>query len=362
MASISKIKNKKSYSFRARVRVAGHKPISRTFSKKSVASTWASGIEAKLKNNQSVPELEAKNHTFFEVVEKYIFQVAGKTKKSKKRKISHLGIFKKHIGNISMANLTSQVLTDAIHAISTEPARNGSPREPSTVNRYISTLNHCLNHCCNEWEWISKNPLEKIEKQAEPPGRTRYLKPAELERFLASCLKVSRELYVMVLLAVSCGMRKSEILRMSHATFDPENNWVINEITKNGEVRKSYIFGDALEQLKTYISKRRFGAKQSYFGGTENRNVQKKYRQFIKAKKLAGIDDFNFHDLRHTCASYLAMAGAGLKDIAEVLGHKTIKMANRYSHLSDTHVKEIVKNLAENVISQPEPKTNRRLS
>lgn len=360
MATISKVKNKHSYSYRARVRVAGHKPISKTFQKKSWAKNWASGIESKLKNNQSIPELEATNHTFYEVVEKYIFQVASKNKNSVKRKMSHLGVFKKHIGNIVLSNLTKQVLVDAIHAIGTEASRSGKPREPSTVNRYVSTLNHCLNHCCDQWEWIKENPLKKIDKAAESPGRTRYLKPDELELFLSCCLKVSKELHLMVLLAVSCGMRKSEILRISKHTFDQEKNWVVHEITKNGEVRKSYVYGSALIELKAFIKKRRLSAKQSILGGDENKNIQKMYRQFVKAKTMAGIKDFNFHDLRHTCASYLAMAGASLKDIAEVLGHKTIKMANRYSHLSETHVKEVVKNLAESVISHPEKQTTRK--
>jgi site-specific recombinase XerD len=66
------------------------------------------------------------------------------------------------------------------------------------------------------------------------------------------------------------------------------------------------------------------------------------YRSFNKALKQAGIIDFHWHDLRHCTASYLAMNGASLAEIAEVLGHKTLSMVKRYAHLSDGHVSNVV--------------------
>ena len=62
----------------------------------------------------------------------------------------------------------------------------------------------------------------------------------------------------------------------------------------------------------------------------------------MKAIKQAKIEDFRFHDLRHTAASYLAMDGASATDIAEILGHKTLQMVRRYSHLSEAHTKKVV--------------------
>ena len=60
------------------------------------------------------------------------------------------------------------------------------------------------------------------------------------------------------------------------------------------------------------------------------------------AVKRAELVDFRFHDLRHTCASYLAMNGASLMEIAEVLGHKTLAMVKRYAHLSEAHTAGVV--------------------
>jgi len=61
--------------------------------------------------------------------------------------------------------------------------------------------------------------------------------------------------------------------------------------------------------------------------------------------KQTGIEDFRFHDLRHSAASYLAMNGASLAEIAEVLGHKTLSMVKRYAHLSDSHKAGVVERM-----------------
>jgi site-specific recombinase XerD len=65
-------------------------------------------------------------------------------------------------------------------------------------------------------------------------------------------------------------------------------------------------------------------------------------RPFEVALKAAEITDFHWHDLRHCTASYLAMNGASLAEIAEILGHKTLQMVKRYAHLSDGHVSNVV--------------------
>ena len=76
-------------------------------------------------------------------------------------------------------------------------------------------------------------------------------------------------------------------------------------------------------------------------------------KHFVRAVKEAGIDDFRFHDLRHCAASYLAMNGATLPEIAAILGHKTLQMVQRYAHLSDQHVTGVVERMNKAIFREP---------
>lgn len=67
------------------------------------------------------------------------------------------------------------------------------------------------------------------------------------------------------------------------------------------------------------------------------------------APEESGVKDFRFHDLRHSTASYLAMQGAGLLEIADMLGHKTLQMVKRYAHLSGDHKRGLAEKLDANI-------------
>lgn len=82
------------------------------------------------------------------------------------------------------------------------------------------------------------------------------------------------------------------------------------------------------------------------FANKEGRPFKKVYKGFKAALKRAGINNFTFHDLRHTFASHLVMNGADLKTVQELLGHKTFNMTLRYAHLSPDHKRKAVDDLA----------------
>jgi len=75
----------------------------------------------------------------------------------------------------------------------------------------------------------------------------------------------------------------------------------------------------------------------------------------MKAVAAAELEDFHFHDLRHSCASYLAMNGATLAEIAEVLGHKTLAMVQRYTHLTIGHTSAVVARMNDALFATPQP-------
>ena len=119
--------------------------------------------------------------------------------------------------------------------------------------------------------------------------------------------------------------------------------------TKNSERRSLTLVGPVVDELKKH---RKIRSLTNDYLFTPNGGRSFEFRNaWNKALQDAEITDFRFHDLRHCCASYLAMNGATTAEIAAVLGHKTLAMVKRYSHLSDEHVRGIVERTAAKVLS-----------
>jgi integrase len=114
--------------------------------------------------------------------------------------------------------------------------------------------------------------------------------------------------------------------------------------TKNGEMRNIPLVGHALDALKTLGKVRRIDTPMVFPGKTPGKPLIIE-DDWQKALKAAGIDNFRFHDLRHCTASYLAMNGATLPEIAGVLGHKSLQMVGRYAHLSEAHTAGVVERM-----------------
>jgi len=149
-------------------------------------------------------------------------------------------------------------------------------------------------------------------------------------------------LYPCVVLAISTGMRQAELMELVWSDINLKDGFLILHETKNGERRRVTLAGACLELLREHAKLRRLDTKLLF---PSSRNPQKPIdlrKAFLNALEAAQINDFKWHDLRHCTASYLAMNGASLAEIAEVLGHKTLSMVKRYAHLSDGHVSNVV--------------------
>lgn len=151
-------------------------------------------------------------------------------------------------------------------------------------------------------------------------------------------------------------MRKEELLSLTWPQIDLASSALILTKTKNGERRRVPIRGLAHELLKEHSKLRRIDSDFLFPG--ENPAPQKECvktlagsrhfdirKPWPRALKRAEITEFRFHDLRHSCASYLAMNGATLLEIAEVLGHKTLEVVKRYAHLAESHTASVVESM-----------------
>jgi len=236
------------------------------------------------------------------------------------------------------------------------------PLQHATLNRYLSSLS-LLFESAKKWGWIIKNPVKESEKYQEPVGRVRYLNDDELDRLLLACRKSSYEpLELIVLLAVSTGMRKGELMNLRWTQVDLQKGIIILNKTKNGSQRRVYLRDVALQKIKEFSKVRRIDT-DLLFPGEHKSSMKAKVpgkptercfdikKSWYKAIREAKPNNFHFHDLRHSCASYLAMSGATHLEIAEVLGHKTFELVKRYSHLSDTHTASVVERMNQRVFA-----------
>lgn len=186
--------------------------------------------------------------------------------------------------------------------------------------------------------------------QAQRPSKI----PCELEReaLLKSCQESSNEhLYLTLVLALSTGMRQEELTNLRWENIDFFKERLTLHETKNGEIRTIPIRALALQPLlkQKKISKKDIGL---LFPSKEDPQKPIDLRlPWEKALKKRGIENYKWHDNRHSCASYLLMNGASLPEIAEVLGHKTLSMVKRYAHLSDTHTSKVIERMNQQIFS-----------
>ncbi len=152
-----------------------------------------------------------------------------------------------------------------------------------------------------------------------------------------------------MILALTTGARQGELLGLRWKDVDFEREALIFHHTKNGERRVAPLAGKAIPSLRSLKSLRVFGDDRVFANSQGRAHFPRRY--WYRALHEAGIEDFRFHDLTHTAASYLAMSGATLSEIAEILGHKTLQMVKRYAHLSEEHKSSVVHRMAEKLLS-----------
>ena len=243
----------------------------------------------------------------------------------------------------TLADVSKSLIIEQRDKLFKIPKKNGEPRTPATINRFMTALSHVFSIAINEWELLEDHPLRKISKLQEPRGRVRFLDDDERNRLLVACQQSrSPHIYLIVIVALSTGARQGEILGLKWKDVDFERRIITLHHTKNGERRILPISNHVLPLLQAHHK-----AKHSDYvfpSPRHNRplNVRIAWESAIAKAK---IEDFRFHDLRHSAASYLAMNGATTSEIAEVLGHKTLSMVKRYSHLSEAHTASVVERM-----------------
>jgi integrase len=217
-------------------------------------------------------------------------------------------------------------------------ALGGTPKGnmPATINRHLAAIKHMFTKA-EEWQMVEEEVLKRVRKVKllkENNRRLRYLSKEECRSLIEAC---DGYLKPIVIMALNTGMRKGEILGLKWENIDLKHGFILLEEgdTKNSERREIPINGTLRAVLQSIP--RRLDNGHVFFNPGTDKPYQVLSRAFARACKKAYIKDFHFHDLRHTFASHLVMAGQDITTVKELLGHKTLAMTLRYSHLAPSH-------------------------
>ncbi|MHB1697735.1 MAG: tyrosine-type recombinase/integrase [bacterium] len=281
------------------------------------------------------PERERKvlqKFTFNELTERYLSYTDGRLKSHSRLK-SFVKKLIKTFGNIRLDDFNLILIEN----MQSEIIKNNL--SVAYANRLTAILKRMFTKAL-EWEMISEGVLKRIRSIKLIKGevkRLRYLDEDEAERLIGNC---GDNLRAIVITALNTGMRKSEILRLTWDRVDLKNRIILLDKTKNGERREIPVNETLYGVLSGIV--RRIDCGYVFFNPKTLRHLDNVKKSFAAALRKSHILDFRFHDLRHTFASRLVMKGIDLTTVRDLMGHKDITMTLRYSHLSQSHIKNAV--------------------
>ena len=353
--------------YRVQVRRKGRSSESASFPNRKEALAWAQSLETAIREGRHFPHAAAKRASFDALAKDYSETVLAEFDvKERQTRERQLGWWSQQFAGLSLAEITADRISKARDQLSIETFSRGRrqkqpdggagkppPKEyrrsGATVNRYIAALSHVLSFAVKDRRLLERNPVSDIRRKPEPRGRTRFLSDDDRTRLLEACAEsLWPALHTLVLLAITTGARKGELIRLKWADVDLKTGRALVSETKNDEPRTLPLAGKALEALRTL--KLNDSARSEYVFRQPS-GLPGPYEHFdahwYAALRGASIQDFHFHDLRHTTASMLAAQGASLLEIADVLGHKTLAMVKRYSHLVVDHKAKVIEKMIE---------------
>lgn len=219
--------------------------------------------------------------------------------------------------NTLIAHITNADLMDY------RAARQREGLQAHSVNRDFAYLKAALRHA-HTMHGQQVPPIAWRQIRAkEPPHRVRFLSRDEYARLLAVC---DDGMARIVKLAVATGLRKSNLLQLDWSQVDLASNMITVPV-KGNKLHRVKLTPAAKAALVAGVEQRRGRV-------FDTRNFRKRWDKAVAEAQLA---DFRFHDLRHTCATWMRMAGADLADICEALGHSSVTVTMRYAHIEPEH-------------------------
>ena len=349
MATIRKKANKKGTAWRVDYYDPAGRRVRKDFSLRRDAEAYLGKILAAKREGRYHDVFDVKREnlvTFNELAARYRENFENQ-RAFKTLKRYFLVTLCEHFGERQLSQITYLDLETYRNRRQATPTRAGKPRTEATVNREMSLMRHMLNKAV-EWGMLTASPLDRGKRLMlqESNHRLRFLTEDEIARLVKAS---APHLAPIILTAIHTGMRRGEILGLKWEQI--RHGFIYLTETKTGKARQIPINDQVARVFKELRQKNQF--KSPYvFLNPEGERLYGVQRSFAGACRRAGIEQFRFHDLRHTFASQLVMNGVSLKAVQELLGHSDLKMTMRYAHLSQAHLKDAVAVL--NKLGRPE--------
>ena len=314
--------------FRAVITQHGRNIKSKTFRRKTDAKVWGSRLVIQLEEHEATGNQPC-NVTFNQLCCEYLADWTGKDT----HRIRLVSWWNGHFKYLLLSDITPQHIRDIL--------KLKKSSSPATRNRYKAGISALLKFAIrqaqddeNQNVYITKNPCDEIQTLTENNQRVRFLSDEEKSRLLKSAKAIGGKFYLKVLMALTTGMRKGELEQLRWLDIDFDRGLAILHDTKNGLARHSPIPDVIMDLIKEH----REVGNGLLFPSEIVPDTPFDYRkQWARCLKDANITDFRWHDMRHDVASTLARDGRTLKEIGDILGHKSLASTNRYAHLSTEH-------------------------
>lgn len=289
----------------------------------------AESIEAKLRTEliegRFFDRYEGERQTFRDMIERFMKEHAPKVSRNMQKSYitsaKHLLSF---FSDSRLSAITPKTINDY------KVSRKNQGKKPATINKEFAMLQKAFNLAVKQWEWMKDNPCLKIPKEKENNERDRWLSDDEEKRLLENSPQWLRDIIVFDL---HTGLRQDELLSLTWDRVDLFRKVIIIQESKNGKPRTIPLNQIALDILMAKTKVRSLISNLVFPSIVMTKiNRRNLVRSFDIVKEKAGIQNFHFHDLRHTFATRLAQRGVDLYRISKLLGHQSITMTQRYAH------------------------------
>jgi integrase len=395
MATITKLNRPDGVVYKARVRRQGQDgETSKTFLTRTAAKRWALKLEAAMEEDAAGLVNEGQKHTLEDAIKRFRREILPERSTTTRPTYEgRLAYWEEKLGHLRLSELTAAKIGDCRDALKGDPADPDTLKGAATVKGYLAVLSAVLTTCVKRWHWLKDSPMDRVEQPSIGDNkRKRFLSTEELRRLLDACRESSSpDLYPAVLLSITTGARRGELLGLRWKDVDLAKGVltlrVDNETeTKGGErtlriatqvqpllsarlaeiraakdaeskARRAESCAGNVTDLEARRAEIRAGETDDRIGAALVFPSRVSARQPVDlrkpwetALKRAEIENFRWHDLRHSAASFMAANGASLLQIGDVLGHKSAQTTKRYAHLTDQSAHVLVQSTADSLL------------